>query len=327
MMQKKKNILVLILIVALILSISALIFSIRAFSLLTENVNNKKNIAESNKSIVAILSGIDVEKEILTSDVIVGTGFCYDKGKIITNYHNIQDNLDTINIITYDDQVLRATVIAQDPQIDIALLEVNADIPALAFANSDECEKGQFVMSIATPISVHLRGTYTEGFITNLNITGFGAQRLTQTNIDLSPGCSGGPLLNESGEVIGMTTFKSTEFGAEGLGFAIPSNQLKNSIDRLEQGVKTPDLKITFENDIYQKYGLPGAKGLMVQEIGEKSMAKDYLQKGDLIIKVNNRDVCNIVEYYESLQQTVENKKIGITVIRDNKEYKFEIGE
>ncbi|MCI8590107.1 MAG: serine protease [Clostridiales bacterium] len=295
---------------AAILSIVALVIAIWKPA-----AHDKRNHDTVSGSVVTIVTGIDLEKEILTSDVVIGTGFCYQPHKIITNYHNIQKNSDAIYLITNEQQAITAKLIAKDEISDIALLEIETELPALSFADSAQCQKGQTVFSIATPISVYLQGTYAEGFITNLDIVGFGTQRLLQTNIDLSPGCSGGPLLNEHNQVIGMTTFKSTEFGAEGLGFAVPSNRLQEVIDRLEQGIETPNLQITFQNDIYQKYGVPGAKGLRIQEISEESPVFEQLQEGDLLIKINNQSITNLVEYHEALQKVSET--FAITIVRD----------
>jgi len=307
---KQKYFLWIFCILAAILSIVALIIAIWK-----PTAKQKENVNSVTSSVITIVNGIDLEKEILTSDVVIGTGFCYQSHKVITNYHNIQKNSDLIYIITEDQQAFPAKLIAKDVQNDIALLETEADLPVLSFANSEQCQKGQKVFSIATPISVYLHGTYAEGFITNLDIVGFGTQRLLQTNIDLSPGCSGGPLLNNDNQVIGMTTFKSTEFGAEGLGFAVPSNRLQEIIDRLEQSIETPDLQITFQNDIYQKYGLPGAKGLRIQEISEESPIFEQLHEGDLLIKINNQPITNLVAYYEALQAV--SQTFTITLVRD----------
>jgi len=287
---------------------------------ITSCKNNKVKSEDAKRSVVTIVCGIDVKKGILTSDVIVGSGFCYKPGRIITNYHNIQDNAENINVITYDNLTVAAKVIAKDEKNDIALLEIDADIPSLSFGNTDKCEIGQTAINIATPVSAFLKGTYSEGLITNLNIVGFGTQSLIQTDINLSPGCSGSPLFDSDYNVIGMVTFKSTEFGAEGLGFAIPANRLQQLIERLDQGITTPDLKIIFQSDIYQKFGIPGAKGLVVQEVSEDSPAQGQLQAGDLITIINGNAIRNLVEYTNALEQCIQNQNIEIKIIRNSQE-------
>lgn len=297
-----------------------LILIISLFLILLLCACSEKKLDNAYPSVVTIINGVDIDKGILTSDVIVGTGFCYKPNRIVTNYHDIKNSEQNTNIITHDDIVLSAKLIAKDEQSDIALLEIDADIPHISFADSDKCNIGQKIMSISTPISTFLKGTYSEGLISNLNIIGFGTQRLMQTNINLSPGCSGGPLFDSSGQVVGMVTFKSTEFGAESLGFAIPSNRLKKIIDRLEQGVETLNLGITFQSDIYQKFGIPGAKGLAVQDIDDGSLLYGKLQEGDLLIKINGIAIHNLIEYTEALEQLSYNHDLDITIKRSNKE-------
>lgn len=270
------------------------------------------------ETVVTIINGIDIEKEILTSDVIVGSGFCYKPGRIITNYHNIKENNDNINIITSDDKIVQAKLLAFDKQNDIALLEIDEQLPTVSFGNTDKCEIGQTAISVSTPISAFLRGTYSKGLITNLDIVGFGTQRLIQTDINLSPGCSGAPLFDSHYNVVGMITFKSTEFGAEGLGFAIPSNRLVTLIERLENGVNIPNLKLSFQSDIYQKFGIPGASGLVIQEIDESSPAKDLLQVGDLITEINGKSVRNLIEYTGALESLAQGQSLEIKVIRNS---------
>ena len=183
------------------------------------------------------------------------------------------------------------------------------------------------VLIKAAPISAYLRGTYSEGMITNTDVVGFDIQRLLQTNIELSPGCSGSPLLDGKNRVVGMITFKSTEFGAEGLGFAIPSNQLTEIIDMLNQGKSMPDLKLTFEKDIYQKYGLPGAGGLAIQNIGENSIAENKLKVGDIITDINGQSIRNTADFNEALRKAAAAQELSITVIRDQKTQIIEMGE
>ena len=230
-------------VILILLIIIAFIFIIFYPKISTEL--KKYNYNKASKSIVAIISGYDVSKDILTSDVMIDTAFCYKDGYLVTNYHNVTDG--DISIITSDNNVFKAEVIAKDETRDIAILTSEANLPALKIADSDKCEKGDNVYSISTPVSAYLRYTYTSGMLTNTNIQGFGTQTLIQTNIDLSPGCSGAPLLNENFEVVGMITLKSTEFGAEGLGFAIPSSNLASYINVLENGDSILDLKLTLQ--------------------------------------------------------------------------------
>ncbi len=325
MKQEKSQKFLVALLAVILCAVVALAVSIIAILRPTEQIP-KPDIDTVSRSVVTIVNGIDMDKEILTSDVAIGSGFCVKPGTILTNYHNVQGDNTQINIVTYDNNVLRATITAKDEQSDVALLTVEADLPVLSFAENIE-GVGQQVFNLSTPISAYLRGTYSQGLITNTDIVGFGTQRLLQTNINLSPGCSGSPLVDTDNRVVGMITFKSTEFGAEGLGFAIPAAQLREIIDLLDRGIEVPDLQLTFERDIYQKYGLPGAKGLVIREIGEDSPVIDKLQIGDILTHINDQPISNTVEYSEALRKAALNQKLKIKMVRDQAEKTIDIGE
>lgn len=324
-MVQKKNQKFFVELPVVILCVVALTVSIIAILRPTEQIP-KPDINTVSRSVVTIVNGIDTNKEILTSDVTIGSGFCVKPGIILTNYHNVRGDNVQINIVTYDNSVLRATVTAKDEQSDVALLSVDADLPVLSFAENIG-SVGQQVFNLSTPISAYLRGTYSQGVITNTDIVGFGTQRLLQTNIDLSPGCSGSPVIDSDNRVVGMITFKSTEFGAEGLGFAIPASQLREIIDLLDRGIEVPNLELTFERDIYQKYGIPGAKGLVIQEIGEESPVIDRLQSGDMLTHINGQPISNAVEYNEALRKAALDRKLKVTLVRNQNEITIEIGE
>ncbi len=313
--------------VVLILSVICVLISVIVL-IIGMNRHNAvcSDIDSVNRSVVTVVKGIDTDKKILTSDVAIGSGFCIRPGVILTNYHNVGGENEQINVITYDDKVIHADVAAYDEQSDVALLSVDAEIPALTLSDK-KAETGDKVFNLSTPISAYLRGTYSEGMITNTDVVGFDIQRLLQTNIELSPGCSGSPLLDGKNRVVGMITFKSTEFGAEGLGFAIPSNQLTEIIDMLNQGKSMPDLKLTFEKDIYQKYGLPGAGGLAIQNIGENSIAENKLKVGDIITDINGQSIRNTADFNEALRKAAAAQELSITVIRDQKTQIIEMGE
>lgn len=289
-----------------------------------KHTSYENKLSETRSSVVTIVSGLDTESGLLTTDVVVGSGFCYsDDGKILTNYHNITS--DNITIITSDNQMSSATLIAKNETYDIAIIKANnVNLKAIKFGNSDDCKIGESVFSISTPISTYLKNTYSEGFITNLNISGFSKQYLLQTNIDLSPGCSGAPLFDKNFCVVGMTSFKSTEFGAEGLGFAIPSKQLEKSIYNLENNIDPIDLLIEFNNDLYQKYGIPRKGGITINKIDENSIAKDNLIVGDEVNKVNGQTISNIVEFYEQVNATA-NGELTLTIKRDGQEMDIHI--
>ena len=273
-----------------------LMLSIALSPIVINNIH-RYNISNVKNSVVTVVSGIDINRNILTSDVIIGTGFCYDENKIITNYHNVISG--QIHIITDKEQIFEANLEYFDDINDIAILNVeNLNLVPLKFGDSSKCQITDRVFSISTPISAYLKGSYSEGMITNTNVEGFSYQRFLQTNVDLSPGCSGAPLVSYNGRVIGMTTLKSTEFGAEGLGFAIPSDSIKQYLKNMNLGIKPYDLGITF-NDIFSEYGLPSSNGITITNLTEDSILRDALKEQDVVMKVNNSQIKSAVDFYE----------------------------
>lgn len=286
------------------------------FSPIVINSIHRHNVSNVKNSVVTIVSGIDINRNILTSDVIIGTGFCYEENKIITNYHNVISG--QIHIITDKEQIFEANLDYFDDINDIAILSVeNLNLTPLKFGDSSKCEIMDKVFSVSTPISAYLKGSYSEGMITNTSVVGFSYQRFLQTNVDLSPGCSGAPLVSYSGKVIGMTTLKSTEFGAEGLGFAIPSDSIKQYLKNMSLGIRPYDLGITF-NDIFSEYGLPSLNGITITNLAENSVLRDILKEQDVVMKVNDIQIRSVVDFYEEIYKYKENTKI--TVVRNGEE-------
>lgn len=298
----------------------ALIFTVLHFMNLTD-FDVKSKIDHAEKSVVTVLSGFDSGKGILTDDYVMGSGFAYDKTKIVTNAHNIKS--DNINILTYNNEIIPANVIAKDNVNDIAILKIDIELPYFEFGNIKKCNKGDSVYNISTPLSVYLKNSYSQGMITNVDVSGLSNQKLLQTDIAVSPGCSGSPLFNDKFQVIGMLSFKSTEFGSDRLGFAIPCDLLIERIKKLEGGGESFDLKISFQSDIYQKYGFPN-NGITIENIAEDSKAYSKLYKNDVIIEINGDKIENITMYYETIRK-YENEKMIFKIIRDGKQINIEI--
>jgi serine protease Do len=143
-------------------------------------------------------------------------------GYIVTNYHVVQGEK-KISVKLSQDIKLNADVVKTNPEYDLALLKLTAsELKALPFANSDETEIGDEVYAIGTPSDLELGQTITKGIISGKrtleNIS------FIQSDVSISPGNSGGPLLNDKGQIIGITTMKIIGKGIEGIGFSIPSN-------------------------------------------------------------------------------------------------------
>ncbi|MFZ7116578.1 MAG: S1C family serine protease [Bacteroidota bacterium] len=154
-----------------------------------------------------------------------GSGFFIsDKGYLVTNYHVI-DNEDSIKIVINKNLKLNATVIKTNEDFDLALLKVDYDsLPGLWLADSDSVEYGDPVVAIGTPLDKMFSSTLTKGIVSGMR--DFDGIHMIQTDVSINSGNSGGPLINEKGEVVGMSTMKIKAKGVEGIGFCIPSNDI-----------------------------------------------------------------------------------------------------
>lgn len=168
----------------------------------------------------------------------LGSGVVIDaqKGLVITNHHVI-DRADEITVTLRDGRELQATLLGSDPEADVALLEVPAvGLSDLPLANSDSLQVGDFVVAIGNPFG--LGQTVTSGIVSAMGRSGLGIEGyedFIQTDASINPGNSGGALVNLRGELVGMNTAILAPGGGGnvGIGFAIPSNMLKQIVDHL----------------------------------------------------------------------------------------------
>ena len=162
-------------------------------------------------------------------------------GYVVTNHHVIE-TAENIQITTNNNQTYKAKVIGSDEQNDIALLKIETDdeLPYAVFGDSDSTQIGEWVLAVGNPFN--LTSTVTAGIISaksrNLDPTGRTTQSYIQTDAAVNPGNSGGALINDKGELIGINTAIQTQTGSYvGYSFAVPSNIAKKVIeDILEYG-------------------------------------------------------------------------------------------
>lgn len=178
------------------------------------------------------------ESETIEQDI--GTGFVVDgkQGLIVTNKHVVSGGEAEYKVITKDDQEYEVKQIYRDPTNDLAIIKVEAELPSLELGNSDDLKVGQFVVAIGTALG-EFRHTVTTGVISGLGrgitagspFEGGGEEidNVIQTDAAINPGNSGGPLLDSGGRVIGVNV--AVAGNAQNIGFAIPINVVKASID------------------------------------------------------------------------------------------------
>jgi serine protease Do len=266
-----------------------------------------------------------------------GTGFIIDKaGFILTNNH-VVDGASKIKVSLYgedDDQEYDAKVIGRDTLTDSALIELtekpNHTLPEVKFGDSTQMQPGDWVMAIGNPFG--LAHTVSVGVISALErpfavAEGRSAQVL-QTDAAINPGNSGGPLLNLRGEVIGINTAIFTDArqqGNIGIGFAIPSNTVRELLPQLRVG------KITrgrigvsvgpVQREAVDEFGLKDRKGAVVSSVAPDSAAsKAGLEPGDVIIQYNGKPVDNRDELVRMVVNTKPGTTVPVRVVRDRAE-------
>lgn len=259
-----------------------------------------------------------------------GSGVILSKdGLIVTNHHVIEE-ADTIKVRLNNGEEYDATLIASDAQSDLAVLRISADnLQPAVVGDSSTLKVGEDVVAIGNPLG-SLGGTVTEGILSALDreIT-IDDQKMTllQTSAAINPGNSGGGLFNAKGELIGIVNAKSSGSGIEGLGFAIPVNEMKSVVeDLVETGKVQGRLALGiryYEISSVQQAMRHGVNtlGLLVSEVEANSnAARAGIQANDIIVEVDGEQITT----KEDLTSILNNHKVGdnmdITVVR-NKEY------
>lgn len=232
----------------------------------------------------------------------LGSGFIIDaQGYIFTNYHVIR-GAQEILVQLADNRQVPATAVGIEPGIDVALLHIDADkIDPVIMGNSNNLEVGEWVVAIGNPFG--LTQTVTAGIVSAKgrnwqdlgaqSTGGGGYQNFIQTDASINPGNSGGPLLNVSGEVVGMNTAISAE--GQGIGFAVPINMLKTILPQLKRsGRVLPAWLGIGIRDVDERISqlTTAQNGVLITELYKDGPAFDSgLQVGDVIVKFNDTEV------------------------------------
>ncbi|CAN5551058.1 DegQ family serine endoprotease [soil metagenome] len=253
----------------------------------------------------------------LGSGVIVS-----QEGHIITNNH-VVDQVDEIEIQMHDGRIRKARMIGGDAVVDLAVLKVDEpNVTPLKFGDSDAVQAGDFVLAVGNPFG--FEETVTDGIISSKGrpnrVDGFGD--FLQTNAAINPGNSGGPLINVQGEVIGINTaIISRSGGSQGIGFAIPSNSVKNALESLlKQGRIIRGYLGIQMRTLPRGQNAPDAEGVVVEEVVEGSPAADAkIQPGDVIRKFDGKEVRSFAELRSLVSQTELSKKIELEIVRSGK--------
>ena len=260
-----------------------------------------------------------------------GSGFLIDtEGHFLTNYHVVKDAT-TVTVVLSNEERLDAEVLGYSSWDDVALLKVDAasvsGIQPLALADSSLVKPGQMAVAIGSPHG--LENTVTVGVVSGIERThGRVSPRpisgMIQTDASLTSGNSGGPLLNSSGEVVGInTSIEITASGPSGIGFAVPINSAKELLPRFLEGetVARPWLGISgsaLTPSEAETLGVDVTEGVLVSAVFEGSpAAAARLQADDIITAIDGRSVASVEEIIAYFRTKQPGDYVSLTLLRD----------
>lgn len=276
-----------------------------------------------------------------------GSGFITtEDGYIVTNSHVINERNARYTVTLHDGRELDASLVAQDPFMDLAVLKVDANrLQVLEFGDSDEIRLGQTVIAIGNALA-EFKNTVSVGVISGLSRTitpgsAFGQaetlENIIQTDAAINPGNSGGPLLDISGNIIGVNV--AVVRGSENIGFALPANAVREAVEQMiEHGqVIRPYLGVRYipvNSFVQEEYDLPVNYGALIMQgdaPGESAIVPESpaeqvgLREGDVILEVDGARI----DANSSLVSLIRRKSVGdqvsLRILRDGREFSQEV--
>ena len=306
-------------------------------------VNYQSN---SNNNLESILGGNSRRSGSDSSDsgelkaASSGSGVIYKKvgntAYIVTNNH-VVSGAKKLSVILSDGTNVNAEVVGTDVWTDLAVLKISGDnvTATMDFADSDKIAVGETAFAIGSPLDVNLSNTVTKGIVSAVNrqipmdVDGDGKndwnQTVIQTDAAINPGNSGGALINNEGKLIGINESKiakaTSNVSAEGIGFGIPSNEVKLITEQLEQsgkvirpalGVQLVSVNTVDSDTLKSQLNFEGKQGVVVRFVEDGTPAAQAgIEKYDIITKLNGEDVKDVAAVRKYL---FEKTKIGDTV-------------
>jgi len=254
-------------------------------------------------------------------------------GYIITNNHVVAD-AEKINVILNDRRTFNAKLVGNDPSADLAVIKIDADsLHFISFANSDDVKIGEWVLAVGNPFN--LTSTVTAGIVSakarDINILGNKMSQnpitsFIQTDAAVNPGNSGGALVNLQGELIGINTAIASSTGSyAGYSFAIPSNIVKKVTGDLVKYGHTQKAYLGLslaevDANLTETKSLKNIHGIYIFEVLNGGAAdKAGLKEGDVITKINGKNVNTNAEYNEIMAQLSPNQQVEIEYERNDK--------
>lgn len=349
--MKKKILYVVSILLSVVISVSATYFYVEykfdKLDINKEKIITEVSVTEEN----TIKSSVD---KIYDAVVLVqtyansyslgsGTGFVYkvddDYGYILTNHHVIE-GATTINVTNNASQTVEATLLGSDEYSDIAVLKISKDavMSVSEIGNSSDMELGDTIFTVGSPLGEKYMGTVTKGILSGKDRTvtvslSSGSARMEVLQIDaaVNPGNSGGPLVNASGEVVGIISLKLVMDEIEGMGFAIPIEMAMSEVELLEKGEKIERPVIGVELiDVTSTYSLYLHKinldakiksGAVIVSVEDGYPAAEAgLRKGDVIVAIDDTNIEDSSHLRYVLYKYNVGDEVNLKIIRDDKE-------
>jgi serine protease Do len=293
------------------------------------------------------------------SAIAGGSGFIVSRdGYILTNNHVVEGATE-LRVYFPDRRYFPAQVVGADPFTDVAVIkvDVDGDLPMMAFGNSDDIRVGEWVLAIGNPgfgASTQLDFTVTAGIISargrnvrllqndlNVdprfnneevgNLSGYAIENFIQTDAVINPGNSGGPMVNLRGQVVGINSAIASTTGVyQGYGFAIPINLARRVMeDLVEYGhVRRPRLGVQIVDvsaEDAEAYGLPSVSGILVQAVPDDGPAAGVLEFEDVIVALDGKPVGYVSELQAQIAERRPGDRVRVTVYRDSRPVDLEI--
>ncbi len=267
-----------------------------------------------------------------------GSGFIWDaQGHVVTNYHVVQ-GAESLTVTFGNDKTFPATVLGVDPQKDVAVLQVKAPAALLVpvrVASGGSLEVGQKAIAIGNPFG--LDHTLTTGVISAIGrqvhgIGGVTIRDMIQTDAAINPGNSGGPLLDSSGELIGMNTMIYSKSGASaGIGFAVPATTVARVVPQIIKSGHATEMSLGVEVDPQGRIeGRLGLQGVVVISVPPGSAAAraglrglqrttQGLVLGDVIVGLGGTKIASYDDLYNALDEKKPGDNVDVAVLHDGK--------
>lgn len=264
-----------------------------------------------------------------------GTGFVISEdGVVVTNNHVVA-GAQSIEVVFGNDRKMPARVLGRDPTADLAVLKVDASglTPAI-LGNSDDLRVGDDVVAIGNALALEGGPTVTRGIVSAQNRTivaenGVRLEHVIQTDTAINPGNSGGPLVNSSGEVVGINTAVAGD--AQNIGFSIAITQAKPVIEELRQGTTRtrPFLGVNmFEvtPDVAEELDLGVDKGALVVEVTEGSGAEvGGIRPRDVIVEIDGKTIEDPSDVSDAVRGHKPGDQLKVTVVRDGERQTLDV--